>query len=338
MGLHSVATTWSWIGFTILVLVLIGLDLAVVNRKAKQMTVKVALAWTAVWVSLALVFNLCVYFWYGTDRALEFFTGYLVEEALSVDNLFVFLVIFSYFAVAPNLQRRVLVWGILGAQIMRSLFIIPGTALVQQFHWITYVFGGFLVITGIKLLVSDNEEIDPERNRALRLFRKLIPVTKDFRGSRFFVRESGKLFATPLLMVLICIEASDVLFAVDSIPAILSITQDPFIAYTSNIFAILGLRSLYFALAGMMGKFRFLNVGLALVLTFVGVKMLIAQWYKIPIAVSLGVVALILAASVTISMLRPEAPPPPLPVDHPGPLADGQDAEKSDDDEVAEPT
>ncbi|MEZ4271235.1 MAG: TerC family protein [Myxococcota bacterium] len=304
--METVATPTLWIGFTVLVLVLLALDLGVFHRKAHAVGVREALIWTVIWISLALIFNVGVYYWFGSDRALEFLTGYVIEKALSVDNLFVFLVIFSYFSVPAVLQHRVLFWGILGALIMRAAFILLGAALLQTFHWVIYVFGGFLIITGIKLLVQRESEVHPERNPMLRVVRRLVPVVTDYRGTHFFVREAGRLHATPLLMVLVVVEATDVVFAVDSIPAIFAVTADPFIVYTSNIFAILGLRALYFALAAVMGRFHYLKVGLALVLAFVGTKMLIADLYKIPIVVSLSVVLGLLTLSVVASLLRPE--------------------------------
>jgi tellurite resistance protein TerC len=264
-----------------------------------------ALGWSVVWISLALIFNAGVYFWFGPDRALEFLTGYLIEKALSVDNLFVFLVLFSYFAVPAKLQHGVLFWGIVGALIMRAGFIVAGAALIQNFHWIIYIFGAFLVFTGIKLLAAKESEIHPERNLVIRMFRKLVPCVPDYRGAKFSVKEAGRRYATPLLLVLITIEATDIVFAVDSIPAVFAITTDPFIVFTSNIFAILGLRALYFLLAGMLGKFRYLKVGLGLVLAFVGIKMLLIGWIHIPIALSLGMVAGILGISVAASWFFP---------------------------------
>jgi tellurite resistance protein TerC len=290
---------------------MLALDLGVFHRKAHEVHVKEALAWSVVWISLALAFNLLVYQWFGAQRALEFLTGYLIEKALSVDNIFVFLVIFSFFAVPAAYQHRVLFWGILGALVMRALFILAGAALLQLFHWVVYVFGGLLVITGGKLLLYQGHEIHPERNPVYRLFRRFVPAVSGYRGARFTVVENGRRYATPLLAVLVVVEATDVVFAVDSIPAIFAVTTDPFIVYTSNIFAILGLRALYFLLAGVIGSFHYLKLGLALVLCFVGVKMLITDLYKIPIAVSLAVVASLLAGSVVASLLRPR--PAPLP-------------------------
>lgn len=305
MELESVGTSAWWIGFVVFVVAMLAVDLGLFHRKAHAIRVREALAWTGVWIALALAFNVGVYFWFGSERALEFLTGYLIEKALSVDNLFVFLVVFSYFSVPPKLQHRVLVWGILGALIMRAVMILVGAALLHNFHWLIYIFGAFLIFTGIKLLVQREAEVHPERNPVLRIFRRAVPMVNDYRGQSFFVRENGKWFATPLLMVLVVIEATDVVFAVDSIPAIFAVTSDPFIVFTSNIFAILGLRSLYFALASMMDRFHYLKVGLGLVLAFVGAKMVLADVYKIPIAVSLAVVAGLLATSVIASLLRP---------------------------------
>jgi tellurite resistance protein TerC len=302
----SIGTPALWTGFTVFVLAMLALDLGVFHRKAHAVRMREALVWSIVWVGLALCFNAGVYAWFGPERALEFLTGYLIEKALSVDNLFVFLVLFSYFGVPPALQHRVLLWGIVGALAMRAAFIMAGAALIQQFHWVIYVFGAFLVFTGIKLLAArEGNDINPERNFVLRLLRRTVPCVPDYRGARFFVKESGRNYATPLLMVLVAIEATDIVFAVDSIPAIFAITTDPFIVFTSNIFAILGLRALYFLLAGMIGKFRYLKVGLGMVLAFVGVKMLIAGVFHIPIAVSLGVVAGLIGLSVAASALFP---------------------------------
>jgi tellurite resistance protein TerC len=298
------------------------LDLGVFHRKAHAISVREAFVWSVVWISLALVFNAGVYHWFGPERGLEFLTGYLIEKALSVDNLFVFLVLFSYFAVPASLQHRVLFWGIIGALAMRALFILAGAALIQQFHWIIYVFGAFLVYTGLKLLAHRNEEIHPERNPALHLFRRLLRAVSDYRGAKFVVLQDGRWFATPLLMVLVVVEASDIVFAVDSIPAIFAITTDPFIVFTSNIFAILGLRAMYFLLAGMLGKFRYLKFGLGLVLAFVGAKMLLADVIKVPIVVSLGVIAALLTGSVIASLLAPDKEAVPKPISE-TPKSDG---------------
>ncbi len=307
-GLVTIGSPALWAGFLVFVLAMLALDLGVFHRREHAVSIKEALIWTAVWISLALIFNAGVYHWFGSERGLEFLTGYLIEKALSVDNLFVFLVIFSYFGVAPSHQHRVLFWGILGALVMRAIFILAGAALIQSFHWVIYIFGGFLVITAVKLMIHKEGEVHPERNPLFLVFRKLVPSTTEYDGTHFIVRKGGKLFATPLMLVLVTVEGTDLVFATDSIPAIFGVTTDPFIVFTSNIFAILGLRALYFVLAGMMGKFRFLKYGLALVLGFVGVKMLISKAVEIPIPLSLGAVAGILAVSVGISLLIPSAP------------------------------
>jgi len=308
-GIESIGTPWLWIGFIGFVLAMLALDLGVFHRKAHEVRVREALIWTGVWISLALVFNLGVYFWFGSERALEFLTGYVIEKALSVDNIFVFIVVFSAFAVPPKLQHRVLFWGILGALVMRAFFIVVGAALLHRFHWVIYIFGAFLVFTGLKLLLQRNDEVHPERNPLFRLFRRFVPSVSDYREGRFTVVEGGKRYATPLLLVLVAIEITDLVFAVDSIPAIFAITTDPFIVFTSNIFAILGLRALYFALAGIMGKFHYLKVGLSLVLVFVGTKMLVAGFYKIPIWASLGIIVALLGGSIVASLLRPPTKP-----------------------------
>ena len=305
MGVHSIGTPLLWIGFTLFVLAMLALDLGVFHRKAHEVRVREALAWTAVWISLALLFNLGVYVWFGAQRALEFLSGYLIEKALSVDNIFVFIVVFSAFAVPGKLQHRVLFWGILGALVMRAVFIVLGAALLARFHWVAYGFGAFLVFTGIKLLVQREQEPHPERNPLFRAFRRFVPSVGEYHEGRFSVVQAGKRHATPLLLVLIAIETTDIVFAADSIPAIFAVTKDPFIVYTSNIFAILGLRALYFALAGMMGKFHYLKVGLSVVLMFVGAKMLLADVYEIPILASLAVIVAVLAGSVVASLLRP---------------------------------
>jgi tellurite resistance protein TerC len=304
MHLESIGTPALWVGFTIFVLAMLALDLGVFHRKAHEVSVREALVWTSVWIALAMLFNVGVYFWFGSQRALEFLTGYVIEKALSVDNIFVFLVVFSTFGVPARLQHRVLFWGIVGALIMRALFIFLGAAALQRFHWVSYVFGAFLVLTGLKLLLQRDAEVHPERNPLFRLFKRLVPSVDDYGGDHFTVVKEGKRYATPLLLVLVAIEATDIVFAVDSIPAIFSITTDPFIVYTSNIFAILGLRALYFALAGAMAKFHYLKVGLSLVLTFVGAKMLVASVYKIPILASLVIIAALLAGAVIASLLR----------------------------------
>jgi tellurite resistance protein TerC len=296
-----------WVIFNVFVLGILALDLLVLHRKAHAVSLREALAWSCVWVSLALLFAVGVYFFRGGEKALEFLTGYVIEWSLSVDNLFVFLVIFSYFAVPPIYQHRVLFWGILGALVLRAIFIATGTALLTNFHWMIYVFGGFLIFTGIKLLFAGEEKIEPEKNPAVRLVRRLMNVTPDYHGQQFFIRKDGRLWGTPLRLVLVVVETTDVIFAVDSIPAIFAITLDPFIVYTSNVFAILGLRALFFLLAGVMDMFRYLKVGLSFVLCFVGIKMVIVDFYKIPIGISLGVVAGILGISILASIfVRPK--------------------------------
>src|SRR5437016_1983423 len=284
---------------------MLALDLGVFHRRIHTVKYREALIWSALWVALAAIFAVVIYFWHGRTPSLEFVTGYVIELSLSVDNLFVFLLIFRYFQVPPGHQHKVLFWGILGALIMRAVFIAAGVGLIQRFHWIVYVFGAFLVCSGIKLFRQGEAEIHPEKNPVLRLFRRWVPVTKDYEGDKFFVRRTG-LFATPLLVVLVVVETTDLLFAVDSIPAILAITRDAFIVYTSNVFAILGLRSMYFALAGMMEMFRYLHYGLSVVLMFVGTKMMLSHYYEIPTVVALGAVAVILLLSVADSLLRPK--------------------------------
>ena len=280
------------------------LDLGVFHRRTHVVRFREALLWSAMWIALAAVFAVLVYFWRGRGPSLEFVTGYVIELSLSVDNLFVFLLIFRYFQVPTVHQHKVLFWGILGALIMRAIFILAGVGLIRQFHWIIYIFGALLVYSGIKLFRQENAEIHPEKNPLLRLFRRWIPVTKDYEGAKFFVRRPG-LYATPLFIVLLVVETTDVLFAVDSIPAILAITLDAFIVYTSNVFAILGLRSMYFALAGMMELFHYLHYGLSLVLIFVGGKMLVSHYYNISTELALGIVAGILIISVVASMVYP---------------------------------
>jgi tellurite resistance protein TerC len=297
----TIATPAAWLLFSALIVALLALDLAVFHRHAHEVRIREAVGWTIVWILLALGFGVGLYVWSGPQPALEFFTGYLIEKALSVDNLFVFLAIFSYFAVPPMLQHRVLFWGIFGAMVMRAIFIFAGAALLQHFHWLLYVFGGFLLVTGFKLLRAGDEEVHPERNPLLRWFQRAIPTTSGYRGPHFTVIERGRRLATPLLVVLLAVEVSDILFAVDSVPAIFGVTEDPFIVYTSNIFAILGLRALYFVLAGAMGKFRHLKTGLALVLVFIGAKMLLSSVVHVPIGISLGVVATLIAGSVLLS-------------------------------------
>jgi tellurite resistance protein TerC len=305
MGLETVGTPIAWISFTVIILIMLVLDLGVFHRHAHTVSLREAAIMSAVWIGLALLFNVGVFMWYGTQRGLEFFTGYIIEKALSVDNLFVFVMVFSFFAVPPALHHWVLFWGILGALLMRGLFIIVGAALLQQFHWIIYIFGGFLVYTGIKFMVQGDEEVQPDRNPLYRLFKRIMPIVPEYRGSRFFVVELGRRHATPLALVVLTVEVTDLIFALDSIPAVFAVTRDPFIVYTSNIFAILGLRALYFLIAGVMGLFHYLKIGLALVLMFVGLKMLVSDIYHVPIPLSLAVIAVLIGGAVLLSILRP---------------------------------
>lgn len=293
-----------WILFNVFVLAMLALDLGVFNRRAHSVTFREALAWSAVWLALATGFAVLVYFWHGRAASLEFATGYLIELSLSVDNLFVFLVVFRYFRVPAALQHRVLFWGILGALITRAAFILAGVSLIQRFHWLIYVFGALLVYSGIKLLRQSDEDINPEKNPLLRLFRQWMPVTDDYVGEKFWVRQPG-LCATPLVVVLLVVETTDIVFAVDSIPAVLAITLNAFIVYTSNVFAIIGLRSMYFAVAGMMDLFEYLHYGLSVVLVVIGAKMLVSHYYTVPTVVALGTVAGVIAISVVASVVWP---------------------------------
>lgn len=293
-----------WIGFHIFIFLMLALDLGVFHKKTHKVPVKEALIWSAVWISLALIFNLFVLFEFGKTKALEFLTGYVIEYSLSVDNIFVFILIFSYFAVKGEYQHKILFWGILGALVMRGIFIFAGVALINRFHWIVLIFGAFLVYSGIHMLFQKEAAVDPEKNPIVKFFRKFLPVTDTIEGNKLFVRQNNKLYATPLFLVLLVIESSDLIFAVDSIPAILAISQDSFIVYTSNVFAIMGLRSLYFAVSGIMGLFRYLKVGLSFVLSFVGLKMLAAYFeFEIPILLSLAVIIGILTFSVLASVI-----------------------------------
>jgi tellurite resistance protein TerC len=294
-----------WILFNLFVLAMLVLDLGVFHRRAHTVKFREALIWSVAWIALAAIFAIIVFFWHGRTPALEFITGYVIELSLSVDNLFVFLLIFRFFQVPAIHQHKVLFWGILGALIMRAIFIAAGVSLIERFHWIIYVFGAFLIYSGIKLFFQNEAEIHPEKNPVLRLFRRWVPVTKDYVNNKFFVRNPG-LYATPLFVVLLVVETTDLLFAVDSIPAILAITRDAFIVYTSNVFAILGLRSMYFALAGMMEMFRYLHYGLSLVLVFVGAKMLVSHYVEVPTYIALTAVAGVLVISVVASMLNPK--------------------------------
>ena len=301
-------STYLWIGFNVFVLLMLALDLGVFHKKSHIVSVKEALVWSCVWIALALGFNYGIYVYRGETIALEFLTGYLIEKSLSIDNIFVFALIFSFFHVPREYQHKVLFWGILGALVMRAFFIAVGAALLAEFHWIIYLFGGFLVLTGIKMAMQKEHGIHPERNPIVKLFRRMMPVSDRYHGDKFFTFENGKRIATPLFIVLLIVETTDLIFAVDSIPAIFAVTKDPFIVYTSNVFAILGLRSLYFALAGIMHKFHYLKIGLSLVLVFVGVKMLLTDVYKIPAEVSLLFIALVLGIAVIASLMRPAQP------------------------------
>lgn len=305
---------WLWIGFNLFVLVMLALDLGVFHRKSHAVSTKEALTWSIVWITLSLVFSAVIYFFWdkmmptstytNSEASLAYLTGYLIEKALSVDNIFVFILIFTFFAVPAAYQHRVLFWGILGALVMRGAMILVGAALIERFHWIIYVFGAFLVYTGIRMASHQDEEVQPDKNPVVKFFRKYMPVTENFEEDKFFVRRAGKILATPLFLILLIIESTDLVFAVDSIPAIFAVTQDPFIVYTSNIFAILGLRALYFLLANVMGQFQYLKLGLSAVLTFVGVKMVITDIYHIPVGASLGVVAGILTISILASLWK----------------------------------
>jgi tellurite resistance protein TerC len=310
LGLETIGSPALWLGFIGFVLVMLAIDLGIFHRKAHEVSLREAAAWSCVWVALAAAFALGVHAWFGADKALEFTTGYLIEKALAVDNIFVFVIIFATFAVPAIYQHRVLFWGIIGALVMRAGFILAGGAFLQRFHWAIYVFGAILLATGVKLLVQRDVAPDPARNPLVRLFRRVFPVTSEYAGERFTIVKQGKRYATPLLLALVAVEVTDVIFAVDSIPAIFAVTSDPFIVFTSNIFAILGLRSMYFLLAGVIDRFHYLKVGLAFVLVFVGLKMVLIEVYKVPILASLMIIALILGTSVIASLLRPAAARP----------------------------
>lgn len=320
MGLESVGSWWMWIGFIIFVLIMLAVDLFMLGGKTvHKVSFKEALIWSVVWVSLALLFN-TILWWYldeqmgreiANAKAVEFFTGYLIEKSLAVDNIFVFLMIFTYFAAPPEYQRRVLLYGVLGAIVMRAVMILAGSALIAQFHWVLYIFGLFLLVTGIKMFYFADKKPDLEQNPLLRWMRGHMKVTDEYHAEKFFVIKDGVRYATPMFLVLVLIEFSDLVFAVDSIPAIFAITTDPFIVFTSNIFAIMGLRAMYFLLADVADRFHLLKYGLALVLVFIGIKMLIVDIYKIPVMLALGVVAAILVVSVVLSLIttRPGVPP-----------------------------
>jgi tellurite resistance protein TerC len=292
-----------WGGFSLFVLGMLALDLGVFHRKSHTVSVREALTWTAVWITLAMIFNLFIYQYFGKEKALEFFTAYLVEKSLSIDNIFVIIMIFAYFQVPDSYQHKVLFWGIFGALVMRIIFIFAGIELIHKFHWLIYIFGGFLVFTGVRMVAGDDKPMEPEKNPLVKLVRKMFPITDSFEGDNFFVKRDAKTWATPLFIVVVLIEATDLIFAVDSIPAIIAISEDTFIVYTSNVFAILGLRSLYFALAGIEKYFKYLKFGLATILVFVGIKMCIVDFYKIPVEVSLIVIAFLLSISMIASVI-----------------------------------
>jgi len=302
---------WMWLGFNVAVIALLFLDLKVFHRKSHVISVKESLLWTGFWIGLSLLFNLGIYFWEDHETALKFFTAYAVEKSLSVDNLFVFLLIFSYFGVPPEYRHKVLFWGIVGAILMRLAFILVGVTLIEHFTWALYLLGGLLVLAAIRLAVRKDTPVHPERNPVLRVFRRLVPVTEDYEGDKFFVKRAGRFLATPLLVVVVVIETTDIVFALDSVPAVLGITTHTFIAYSSNVCAILGLRALYFALAGIIGMFRYLHYGLVAILLFIGVKLMVSEAYEMPVGVALGVGGGILIVSIVASLLRPRRAEPP---------------------------
>jgi len=297
-------TIWLWLGFNIFVLAMLALDLGVFHRKAHALSLKEASIWSVVWITLAMVFNAGLYLFAGPEPALQFFTGYLIEKSLSVDNIFIFVLLFTFFKVPAAYQHRVLYWGILGALIMRGTLIAVGVALIESFHWIIYLFGAFLIFTGIRMGFHKEIEVHPENDLLLKFIRRFVPVTENYEHDRFFVRRTGQVMVTPLLLVLLVIDTTDLIFAVDSIPAVFAVTRDPFLVYTSNIFAILGLRSLYFVFAGIMEKFYYLKLGLSVILTFVGVKMVLADVFSLPTALSLVVIAVVLTIAIVASIVR----------------------------------
>jgi tellurite resistance protein TerC len=299
---------WFWVLFNAFVLLMLALDLGVFHKKLHVVSVKEALTWSGIWIFLALCFNGFIYYAFGETKAMEFFTGYVIEKALSVDNIFVFVLIFTYFQIPSIYQHKVLFWGIIGALIMRVIFIFAGVALLEKFHWTIYIFGAILILTGIKMLTDKDKKMEPEKNPVIKLFRKFIPTTNELHGDKFFIKENHKSVATPLFVSLMMIEITDLIFAVDSIPAILAVTQDHFIVYTSNVFAILGLRSLYFALSNIIERFKYLAVGLAIILVFVGIKMVLIDFYKIPIHFSLLIIFTIIVLSVVISLMKTKKP------------------------------
>jgi tellurite resistance protein TerC len=302
-----------WTIFGIFILAMLTLDLGVFNRKVHVIKMKEAMLWTSFWITLACLFGAGVYYFYGHSKALEFFTAYIIEYSLSIDNLFVFLLIFRFFNVPAAYEHKVLFWGILLALITRAAFIFAGVALINKFHWIMYIFGAFLIYTGIKMALNKETEVHPEKNVAIKMLRYFMPMTREFYDARFFIVEHGKRLATPMLAVLLVLETTDIIFAIDSIPAVLAISRDPFIVYTSNVFAILGLRSLFFAISGLMKLFHYLHEGLSVILGFVGIKMLIADFYKINIGISLAFIASVIALSVITSLIWPQKEPSDAP-------------------------
>ena len=303
------ASIWLWVGVIGFILAMLAVDLLVFQKEAHEVSMREAVSWSAVWIACGLSFGGIVWAIGGHEPAGEYLAGYLIEKSLSVDNIFVFALVLSYFAVPPKLQHRVLFYGVLGALVFRAVFIAVGATLLEQFSWMIYIFGGFLVITGIRMARHGEIEVHPDKNPILRILRRLIPITPDYRGEKFFIREGVKRYATPLLAVLIVIETTDIVFAVDSIPAIFAVTNDTFLVFTSNAFAILGLRALYFVLAGAMSRFIYLKLGLAMVLVYVGIKMLISEAYHIPIGISLGLIAVILTVSIVASLRKTRGSP-----------------------------
>ena len=295
--------TLMWIAFNILIVIMLVIDLGL-NRKTHEVSHREALTWTGVWISLAMLFNVGIYYYMGKTKALEFFTGYVIEKSLSVDNLFVFIMIFSYFNVSKKHQPMILKWGIIGALVMRAIFIFVGIELLEAFHWMIYIFGGILIFTGIKMAFGGEDTVEPEKNLIVRLVRRFVPITKRNSGDKFFINRLGKRAATPLFLTLVMVESSDVIFALDSIPAVFAVTRDPFIVYTSNVFAIMGLRALYFLLANVMGMFAYLKMGISFILAFVGIKMLLAETrFEIPVHFSLGVIFGVLTISIISSII-----------------------------------
>ncbi|HEY4034613.1 MAG TPA: TerC family protein [Ktedonobacteraceae bacterium] len=298
------AEVWLWIGFNAFVLAMLAIDLGVFHRTAHTVSLKEAAIWSFVWIVLALLFNGTLYFWQGPETALQFLTGYLIEKSLSIDNIFVFVLLFTTFGVPATYQHHVLFWGVLGALLLRGLLIVIGTALIEDFHWIIYLFGGFLIIAGIRMAFHKETKIHPERNPVLKLVRRIVPVTTGYEGEHFLVRQAGRILATPLLLVLVVVETTDLVFALDSIPAIFAVTTDPFIVYTSNVFAILGLRSLFFVFANIIQNFYYLRLGLSIILSYVGIKMILVDFYPIPTVLSLFVIAAILTLAIVASLIR----------------------------------